>query len=332
MNKSFQLIRTNPRLTSNIKLVVDSSYNLYFESFDSSKELSNQKYKHYLLNREAIIENEVPKFYAKLPKKIAFTPKSQFDTDVMYNEYVQQFDSTYHAGANEVDDQWYNEEFEYFAPLYIKKGQIPKNFVILRVDNPAIYELVGGEYVMSELNKDNFRKEIIDKWKCINVFDLSNTTNVGKFFDRNINNNNRFPEFSFFFDTKPYNYSKWGGLEYETGVYRVSEMFLDDKTFYENPHFNLEEFVTKGFEDNGLIYPYIFNMKFLFDDSPATPDEFKKWSMNRYYGFYAENFELVKRLTSAPLPELKSNLFVKKAFRVEERFCSHKGQLGASVP
>jgi len=311
VDKSFQLIRTNPRLTTNIKLVVDSNYNLYFESFDSSRELGNQKYKHYLLNKEAIIENEIPKFYAKLPKNIAFTPKSQGDADIMYSEYVQQFDNTYFSGANEVDDQWYKEEFEYFAPIHIKKGQIPKKFIILRVDDPSIYELVGDEYVIGELNKDNFRSEIINKWKCVSVFDLSNNTNIGKFFDRNINNNTRFPDFSFFFDIKPYNYSKWGGLEYETGVYKISEMFLDDKTFYENGHFNLEEFITKGFEDNGLLYPYIFNIKFLFDDSPATPIEFKKWSMNRYYGFYAEDFQLVKTITSAILPELKSGLHIK---------------------
>jgi hypothetical protein len=311
VDKSFQLIRTNPRLTTNIKLVVDSNYNLYFESFNSSKELSNQQYKHYLLNKEAEIENEIPKFYAKLPKNIAFTPKSQDDADVMYNEYVQQFDNTYFSGANEVDDQWYKEEFEYFAPLHIKKGQIPKKFIILRVDEPSIYKLVGDDYVIGELDRTNFRSEIINKWKCVSVFDLSNNTNVGKFFDRNINDNTRFPDFSFFFDTKPYNYSKWGGLEYETGVYKISELFLDDKIFYENGHFNLEEFITKGFEDNGLLYPYIFNIKFLFDDSPATPTEFKKWSMNRYYGFYAEDFELVKSITSVVLPELKSGLIIK---------------------
>ena len=108
MDKSFQLIRTNPRLTTNIKLVVDSSYNLYFESFDSSRDLSNQQYKHYLLNREATIEDEVPKFYAKLPKNLAFAPKTQSDADIMYSEYIQQFDNTYYAGSNEVEDQWYD--------------------------------------------------------------------------------------------------------------------------------------------------------------------------------------------------------------------------------
>lgn len=318
MDRSFQLVRTNPRLTTNIKIVVDSNYNLYFESFNSDKELSDQKYKHYLLNREAMIEDEIPKFYAELPKNLAFGPKSQLDTDVMYDQYIQQFDNTYHCGANEIEDQWYTEEFEYLAPLYIKKGEIPKNFIILRVDEPAIYKLEGDDYVIGELSKDNFREEILDKWKCVTVFDMSNMTNIGKFLDRNINENNRFPEYSFFFDIKPYNYSKWNGLDYSTGVYKVSEMFLDDKTYYSNPHFNLEEFITKGFEDNGLIYPNILNMKFLFDDSPATPSEFKKWSMNRYYGFYTDEFELVTCLTSCQLPELKEGLTIKNNIFLSE--------------
>lgn len=311
MGKSFQLIRTNPRLTTNFKIVVSSDYNLYLESFDSSKELSDDKYKHYLLSIDTMLENDVPKFYDKLPKKIAFSPKTENDVDVMYDSYDSQFDEVYYSGADEVEDTWYKEEFEYFAPLYVTKNELPSNFIIMRIDDPNIYEKTGNEYTIGTLNKNNFRDEIIEKWKCANVFDLSNQTNIGAFFDRNINNNGRFPDFSFFFDIKKYNYSKWAGLEYDSGVYRTAELFLDDKLFYENLHFDLEEFVTKGFEENGIIYPYILNLKFLFDDNPATPNEFLKYSMNRYYGFYTDSLELVKNITSYELPELKDGLIVK---------------------
>ena len=311
MGKSFQLIRTNPRLTTNIKVVVSSNYDLYLESFDGSKDLSDDRYKHYLLSIDAALENDVPKFYDGLPKNIAFAPKSEQDVDVMYDTYDNQFDEVYFAGADEVEDTWYKEEFEYFAPLYVTKNELPSNFIIMRIDDPNIYEKTGSVYTIGTLNKDNFREEIIEKWKCTNVFDLSKETSIGRFFDRNINDNDRFPDYSFFFDTKKYNYSKWAGLEYETGVYRTAELFLDGKLFYENPHFNLEEYITKGFEENGIIYPYIMNLKFLFDDSPATPTEFKKWSMNRYYGFYTDALELVKTITSYELHDLKGGLTIK---------------------
>jgi len=311
VGKSFQLIRTNPRLTTNYKIVVSSDYDMYLESFDSSKDLSDDRYKHYLLSIDSVLENDMPKFYAGLPKNIAFSPKSEHDVDVMYDTYNNQFDETYYAGADEVEDTWYKEEFEYFAPLYVIKNELPSNFIIMRIDDANIYEKTGSDYTISTLNKDNFRDEIIDKWKCTNVYDLSNETAIGKFFDRNINDNTRFPDYSFFFDTKKYNYSKWAGLEYKSGVYRTAELFLDGKLNFENPHFNLEEYITKGFEENGIIYPYIMNLKFLFDDSPATPTEFKKWSMNRYYGFYTNDLELVKTITSYELPDLKSNLTIK---------------------
>lgn len=311
MNNSFQLIRTNPRLTTNIKLIVSSDDNLYLESFNSCKELSDEKYKHRLLNNSAILENEFSKFYDKLPKKLAFSPKTEYDVDVMYNQYENQFDNTYFCGSKQVEDQWYKEEFEYFAPLYVRKGSLPNNFIILRVDDSTIYDYNGGNYQLGSLTKDNFRTEIINKWKCVSLFDLSTKTKIGSFLDRNINKNDRFPEYSFFLDTKKYNYSKWSGWDYDSGVYTTSELFLDDKLYYENLHFNLEEFVTTGFERNSIVYPYIFNIKFLFDDCPATPDKFKKYSMNRYYGFYIDRLDLIKSITSYEFLELKDDLIIK---------------------
>ena len=42
---SFGLLRTNPKLTTNIKLVVDSTDNMFLESFDEVEELSDIRFK-----------------------------------------------------------------------------------------------------------------------------------------------------------------------------------------------------------------------------------------------------------------------------------------------
>ncbi len=42
---SFGLLRTNPKLTTNVKLVVDTADVLYLESFSATQELSKSKYK-----------------------------------------------------------------------------------------------------------------------------------------------------------------------------------------------------------------------------------------------------------------------------------------------
>ena len=111
-NRSFQLIRTNPRLTTNIKIVVASDYNLYLESFNSCSDLSKDKYKHYLLKTDSMYEYDFPKFYNGLSKTLAYTPYTFDDVSVMYDRYENQFDEMYYSGADEVEDQWYDEEYE----------------------------------------------------------------------------------------------------------------------------------------------------------------------------------------------------------------------------
>ena len=43
--KSFAILRTNVGLTTNIKIMVDSSYNLSLSSIESNDELANTKFK-----------------------------------------------------------------------------------------------------------------------------------------------------------------------------------------------------------------------------------------------------------------------------------------------
>jgi len=46
--ESFMLLRTNPKLTGNVKLVVDEDYNLYLDTFkiSSNSVLNKQEYRH----------------------------------------------------------------------------------------------------------------------------------------------------------------------------------------------------------------------------------------------------------------------------------------------
>jgi len=67
IDRSFQLLRTNPRLTTNIKMVVSSDDKIYLESFNTNKQLSDQKYKHYQLDRQSTYEYSLTKFFDGLP-------------------------------------------------------------------------------------------------------------------------------------------------------------------------------------------------------------------------------------------------------------------------
>lgn len=141
MDKSFQLIRTNPLLTTNIKLVVSSTDSIYLESFNTNSQLSDSKFKHFTVNKNRYYEEVINTFYNNTPSSIAFDIKYDNDSSLCYKDYSNQFDTIYFSGADQVEDEWYEEEFEYFAPLYIRKNFLPTSFIILRVDDPIGYSL-----------------------------------------------------------------------------------------------------------------------------------------------------------------------------------------------
>jgi len=315
---SFQIIRTNPLLTTNLQIVVGSSYDLYLESINSHKFLSDDKYKHFSISKESFLEDKIPVFYDGLPINIAFSVKDDNDEDVVYDRYEQQFDTLYWSGASKTkENEFYKEEYEYFAPLYVNPDDMPGGFVILRVDDPAIYKISENDKVVYKTMKDNFRDEIINKWKCVNFYDMSRTTPFGFWIDRNYINNPRFPKSAFEFDSKKYNFSRWYGINYFTGVYTSNSLYMEDKLRYESPHFRMEKFITENFKNNELVYPNIANFKFLFDDTPGSPFELKKYSLNRYFGFYVD-LELIETLTPYKGTTLKDGLKIENNIFMKE--------------
>jgi hypothetical protein len=308
IEKSFQIIRTNPALTTNYKIVVDSNYDIYLESFDTNKQLSDYSYKHFPINKENYLEDKITVFYNGLPINLAFDVKYDNDDNLMYKDYSYQFDDIYFSGANEVEDTWYEEEFEYFAPLYIRPDNLPSAFIILRVDYPTVYDFVNQTFALGTVSKDNFRTEILDNWKCVKVVDMTYDTNLGYWLNKNFVTNPRFPQSPFEFDVKNYNFSRWWGIDYNTGVYTHKDLFLVDELYYEQPHFRLEQFITNSYEANGIIFPNILNFKFLYDDTPATPFGLNQYSINRYYGYYIDQLEYIKDITTYEPPSLRTDI------------------------
>lgn len=305
------MIRTNPLLTTNFKVVVSSDYSLYLESFNTNTELSNVNYKHYPIYKNDLLENKLPLFYNKLPIELAFDVRYDNDNNIIQSSYDYQFDTTYHAGAGYIEDQWHKEEFEYFAPLYIRKNFIPKAFIILRVDHPIGYTLNNNnlKYDFYSSNKENFN-EILNEWKCVNLFDLTYTSDLGKWLYKNYLNNDRFPKMAFEYNPEKSEFSNWYGIDYNSGIYTYKPLFIDDRNGIETPHFRFEKYITEGYKRSELIFPYILNLKFLFDDTPATPNSLRKYSMNRYYGFYADDIEFVSNITSYVVPNMRDDTYM----------------------
>ena len=293
--ESFGLLRTNPSLTTNVKVVI-SQDKLYFESFDSNDELGDDKFKRVIIEQDSFYNLELAKFWKNTTTEKAFQVLNLEDFDIMYQNFNDQIDDIYLSGAANVRDTDYPEEFEYLAPLHITQGDLPKDFLIFRVDNPGLINL----------SKDNFKEEILDQFKVVNRFDLRVDTKLGKFLDNSFNQNN-LPVSAISIDFNLGEFTYWNGIDYDTGNYVSKSEILDNEFNREMTFTQGNQLLNDGFKNNNVIYPYIINLKFLFDDTPATPDSLRKWSINRYYGFYG-NLEEIESISPYKPPALKTGM------------------------
>ncbi len=299
--KSFGLLRTNVALTTNIKIVVDSNYKLSLDSIESDPNLSLDKFKKVSFIKDNYYDELIPYFYKDLPSDIAFKVKYDSDSDTMSNNFAHQYDELYNYGARNIfNNKSYSEEFEYFAPLYFTKNGIPENFIIFRVDGPGIINL----------NSSNFKDEILLNLKLVKIFNLTKETQVGEWIDRNFLSNKFFPDSSLDIDFRRLEFCRWNGIDYKNGGYAYKSLFIDDILDEEKEIFELEKFVTDSYRSNGIVYPNILNLSFLFDDTPSTPDFKRKWSINRYYGFYVDKMDFVKTISPYRPSELRSDVVI----------------------
>ena len=299
--RSFAILRTNVGLTTNVKVMIDSVYNLSLSSIESNSELSLDRYQKLSFNKSNYYDELVPYFFKNTPSDIAYSIKYDRDVDTMSTDFKDQYDEIYQYGArNIIANKSYTEEFEYFAPLYLDKSRIPSNFIIFRVDGPGI----------DLLTKENFINQISNSFKVVKIFDLSLTTSAGQWIDRNFIKNEFYPDTPLEMDFRELEFCKWNGIDYESGGYTSKSFFIDDFLEEEKEIFEFEKFILDSYKSNKVVFSNIINFSFLFDDTPANDVSLRKWSINRYYGFYLNSLDLVKTISPYNPPKLKNNIKV----------------------
>jgi hypothetical protein len=299
--KSFAILRTNVGLTTNMKIMVESDYNLSLDSIDSNGELSATRFKKVKFNKKNYFDELFSYFFKDFPSELAYEIKYEDDNDTMIDSYELQYDELYQYGArNIVSNKNYIEEYEYFAPLYINPTSLPKKFIIFRVDGPGI-EL---------LNKNNFNEKIVRKFRTVKLFDLEKTSPLGEWLENNFKDNQFFPDTPIEMDFRQLEFCRWNGIDYDRGGYITKSLFIDDILDEEKEIFELEKFTFDAWKNNKIIFPNIINFSFLFDDTPSTPETKRRWSLNRYYGFYIDNMDLVKTISPYITPFLRDDVVI----------------------
>ena len=299
--KSFGILSTNVGLTTNIKIVVGGSYSLSLDSIESKEELSASKYKNVSFIKDNYYDELISYFYGDLPKDTAYYIKYDDDADSMSDDFASQYDELYQYGArNIVNNKNYKEEFEYFAPLYISPNNLPKKFIIFRVDGPGI----------GRITRKNIKSSIFQNFKTVKIFDLTKSSYLGEWLDKNFNNNSFFPLTPFEMSFDNLEFTKWNGIDYKNSGYTSKSMFFENVYEEEKEIFEFEKMVFDGYQNNSIVFANILNLSFLFDDTPANSDSFRKYSMNRYYGFYLDDMVQVKTLSPYITPFIKTDAVI----------------------
>jgi len=140
-NSSFSVIRTNPKLSGNFRITVDSSAGVWFNSMDVNPTLSDSRFKKFNITGNNSFSVDLFNFFDQgaTSKDLVFQVGSFTNGDKQAaQDYSGQYDFFYGSGASVLIDKNYTESFKYFAPLWLK-NEIPDYFVVFKVPNPLDY-------------------------------------------------------------------------------------------------------------------------------------------------------------------------------------------------
>lgn len=340
-NGSLSLLRANVALTTNVKLVVDTNYNLYLESYNSNKELSDKKYKKFLINADSFLSERIAKFYQNLPSDLAYEVKNDIKSDTIQDKYINQYDDIYYSGPRNVEDNRYTEEFQYNTTLKINPLKLPQYFFIFRKSDPGVEELTDIQF------------DYMDDLKVTQVYDLTPQTNLGKLWKKNYIDDDVISVAPLEINLNDFEFSQWNGYDYKSGGTVSKSFFLDEFMRNQTTDFEFEKFLTDGFRKNEVVSSNYSNISFLFDDTVSdiflnygesgikyyeseypfiyklirenkiTDAQYvkgndsngiyyifnenvpyrKKWTINRYTGFYVDSLIPVGKVSSyTPVP------------------------------
>lgn len=271
-NVSYGLLRVNPKLTGNIKVVVDEKSNIYLDTFKVSKSLEQKRFRHVKVNSNEYYGQTLMARYKDIPTtdfyKIEDKCYNLFTTAQTYNS---QYYDLYRYGVKTNDDNMYSENFALLAPLCIKEI-LPDFFVIFKVDT------TDKEYdeSWSDTDKMNY---FIKNGKVIKSYDMRKGSVLGDYVRTIYERSKEYPGDAYL-SYSTTNHNKYIGISVERGVVISA---------YESPFAEegiksqvaMNDFYTKGFERNHLVSKNIINFEYMFNDTDA-----ELFSIDTYFGLY----------------------------------------------
>ena len=116
---SFQILRTNPRLTTNTKLMYDGE-NLYMDSYQATPLLSTLEYKHHRIWKTGLFNRDIRNFLLGT-NTAAYEVGQNVSDAIVLNNFDNQFENMYWCGVESINSNVYPQEMGCIAPLYLRK-------------------------------------------------------------------------------------------------------------------------------------------------------------------------------------------------------------------
>ena len=273
---SYSILRVNPKLTGNVKVVVDSESNMYLDTFKVSLGLSQNKYRHIPINPS--------EYYGRtLMSKMRFIPTDDFykiedscyDLFATANDLNEQYYDKYNYGVRTNTDKMYSENYALLAPLCIRKV-LPDFFLIFKIKNyESLLDTKNKKITITE------RSKFIDFRYCelIKSFDFREGTKLGSYIRRILNSNNEFVG-DIYVGSDYDHFNIFNGISLEHGVVsRIYEETAQERNI--NNQVSMNDWYTLGFQRNHIVSKDIINFEFMFDDTNE-----KLFSLPTYFGIY----------------------------------------------
>lgn len=263
MDRSHLILRTNPRLTGNIKLMVGQD-NVYMSTIQINDTLSDQQYVSNPINPASNYSVDVYSIFNSVPRNILYQIP-----EIDHNQYVrknsEQYIQTYNYGCRRLISKLYDEQFSSFAPLLIG-DKIPDVYVLFKI--PLSKQHETKTWTASDYYKNA---------DIVTTFDLKKSK-IGTYIQNLVNHPLfRNPPITVNYETKTVTYC--GISVYKGSIVSITESILHlfDQ---ELPVKDFDQYITDGFYRNGLVLANLLNLEFMFDDVVTD------FSTSSYYGLY----------------------------------------------
>lgn len=280
---SYLVLRSNPKFSGNIKIVVDTSDNIFLDTFKVSDILSSKQYRKQQISANSVLADDVRKIFSSLPLGELYSDDT-LNIALPSTELSNQYYTAYNYGSYLLKDELYTQDNGILAPLWIN-STIPDYFSVFKL--PGVYNTETYNNTSLENLAINFLKgsDIIQSWS------LKETSPIGLYLKTHLDDINSIPGYTgiapvFLSLTDPSiidaeaDPNTWYGIAVDKGILTgrsETPYFFNQKI---NNFTELNAFVSTGFERNNLLCPHLLNLEYIFDDDASM------YTMSRYFGLY----------------------------------------------